>query len=290
MPITSKFVCLNGRFLKEEELSFGANNRAFRYGDGFFETMHYAFGEIQLFGQHLDRMKKAMSLLKLESNILLHAQLLHKEIVHLINANHNFKGARVRISIFRDGAGLYSPETNSASYLIENWALNDDRYPLNSKGLKIGIYSALKKPKGNSYFYKSLNTRISVLASIYKKDYQLDDCLLMNSDEEIIESISSNTFFIKGKTIYTSSNNSGCVHGTMRQILLKTLSKTNFEIIDNAQITPKHIPEFDEIFLSNATQGIQWVNAYKTRRYDNKLTKQIHKILIKTILGSNLKH
>ncbi len=290
MPITSKFVCLNGRFLKDEELSFDANNRAFRYGDGFFETMHYAFGEVQLFKLHLERMKKAMQLLKLESNILLHAQLLHKEIVHLINANHNFKGARIRLSIFRDGAGLYSPETNSTSYLIENWALEDDQYSLNTKGLKIGIYNALQKPKGSSYFYKSLNTRVSILASIYKKDYHFDDCLLMNSEDDIIESISSNAFFIKEGTIYTPSKNSGCVHGTMRETLIRTLSKTDLKIIDNAQIKTKHIPEFDEIFLSNAIHGIQWVGAYKSRRYDNKTTKQIHKILTKNILGQNLKH
>ncbi len=290
MPITSKFVCLNGRFLKEEELLFDANNRAFRYGDGFFETMHYAFGEIQLFEQHLDRIKKTMSLLKLESNILLHAQLLHKEIVHLINANHYFKGARVRFSIFRNGAGLYEPETNSASYLIESWALEDDKYPLNRKGLKIGIYSSLKKPKGASFFYKSLNTRVSILASIYKQKYQFDDCLLMNSDDNLIESISSNAFFIKDETVYTSSDNSGCIHGIMRQKLLSILPKADLKVIISEQITPKDIPEFDEIFLTNAIHGIQWVGAYKARRYDNKITKKIHNILTETILYSKTIH
>ena len=284
MPITSKFVCLNGRFLKEEELSFGANNRAFRYGDGFFETMHYAFGEVQLFELHIKRMAKAMQLLKLESSILLNAKLLHKEIVHLINANHFFKGARIRISIYRSGDGLYLPESNKANYLIENWALTDDKYPLNSKGLKIGSYSIFKKPSDSTYFYKSLNTRISVLASIYKKEQSLDDCFLFNNHNDVIESISSNAFFIKGKTLYTSGKESGCVHGIMRAKILKVVSKTDMKIVEDAHIKQEHISQFDEIFLCNAIQGIQWIGAYKTKRFDNKVSKQIHKILVSEIL------
>ena len=285
MPITSKFVCLNGHFIKEEDLSFGANNRAFRYGDGFFETMHYANGEIQLFESHQERMKKAMHLLKLESDILLNAHPLHKEIVHLINANHFFKGARVRISIFRDGNGLYLPESNKANYLIENWALQNDQYPLNSKGLKIGVYSQLRKPKENTYFYKSLNARISILASLYKQEIQVDDCLIINSSNEIIESISSNSFFIHNNTLYTSGKNSGCVHGIMRERILETAEEIGLKIIDNAQIKADQLIQFDEIFLSNTIQGIQWVGAYKAKRFDNKISKQIHRALIQSIFN-----
>lgn len=285
MPITSKFVCLNGRFIKEENLSFGANNRAFRYGDGFFETMHYANGQIQLFALHQERMQKAMHLLKLESDILLNTHLLHKEIVHLINANHFFKGARVRISVFRDGGGLYLPESNKANYLIENWTLDNDQYPLNTKGLKIGVYSQLSKAKESTSFYKSLNARVSVLASLHKKEIQVDDCLIINSNNEIIESISSNSFFIHNNTLYTSGESSGCVHGIMRKKILETAEKVGLKIVDNAQIKAEQLIQFDEIFLSNAVQGIQWVGAYKTKRFDNKISKQIHRALIQRVFN-----
>ena len=285
MPITSKFVCLNGRFIKEEELSFDANNRAFRYGDGFFETMHYAKGQVQLFNLHLNRIEKTMQLLKLESNILLNTRLLHKEIVHLINANHFFKGARIRISIFRDGDGLYLPNSNKANYLIETWALNAENYPINNKGLHLETYNELTKVKSKNYFYKSLNTRVSILASLYKKELEADDCFLLNSENEIIESISSNVFFIKKNILYTPSKSSGCVHGVMREKILQTLSKTNLKIDENTSIKEENIMQFDEIFLSNATQGIQWIGAYKTKRYDNKITKQIQKILIADIFS-----
>jgi len=286
MPITSKFVCFNGRFIKEEQLCLNSENRAFRYGDGFFETMHYANGEIQLFDLHLKRMKKTMDLLKHESSILLNKKLIHNEIVHLINTNHFFKGARVRISIFRSGGGLYTPESNSTEYLIENWALDNDNYTLNKQGLSIGIYSELKKPINNSLFYKSLDSRVSVLASIYKKQIETDDCFLCNSEQEIIESISSNAFFIKNNTLYTAGKDSGCVNGIMREKILSIATKTGFIIIEDAHIKAEHISQFDEIFLTNAIKGIQWVGAYKAKRFDNKLTKKLQSILVSEIFNS----
>ena len=284
MPINSKFVCLNGHFLKEEEVSFGISNRAFRYGDGFFETMHYANGEIQLFDLHYNRMKKAMHLLKLESKILNSPNIIHKEIIRLNNANHFFKGARVRLSIFRSGEGLYLPNNNTASYLIESWPLESDQYPINGKGLKTGVYNALSKPSGEALFYKSLNTQVSILASLYKQENKLDDCFLINDKKEIIESISSNVFFVQDKTIFTPSHNAGCIHGIMREKLINSANKLGLTIKTDTIVKEEELNLFDEIFLSNAIQGIQWVGAYKTKRFDNKITKQIHNLLIKEIL------
>lgn len=285
MPITSKFICLNGRFIKEEEFLIDANNRAFRYGDGFFETMHYSNGEVQLFDTHLVRMKKVFDLLKFESNIILHKNFIAKEIAHLANANHFFKGARVRMSFYRDGGGLYEPNSNKVNYVIENWALENEKYPLNRKGISIGLFNQVRKSKTETSFYKSLNTSVSILASLHKNEIQTDDCFLCNTENHIIESISSNSFFIKDKTIYTPSLNSACVHGVMRQFILKVLKSMDFELVDNAIIKENQLEYFDEIFLSNAVKGIEWVGAYNKKRYDNKITKQIHNSLLNHIFN-----
>lgn len=279
------FICWNGRFIKQDEMRFGAENRAFKYGDGFFETMHYAFGEVQLFDLHLKRMKKAMQLLKIESDILTNTLLLHKEIVHLNNANHFFKGARIRITIYRSGGGLYAPESSKAEYLIESTPLKNDDYPLNTKGLSVAVYSAMKKPTDAFNFYKSMNSRVSILASIYKKEVESDDCFLVNNDLDIIESISSNTFFIRDKTIYTAGNDSGCIHGVMREKLLQEVQKLGLNLVMDSHIKAHHLLQFDEMFLTNAIKGIQWIGAYKTKRYDNKICKEIHKALVQSIFN-----
>lgn len=279
-----KFICFNGRFEKASSFKFSIENRAFRYGDGFFETMHYAFGEVQLFEVHHKRMLRAMQVLQLSSSLLENKAALLKEITHLINANHQFKGARVRISIFRSGAGLYKPETNTASYLIESNSLENDSYPLNTKGLSITYFDKLTKPVDNFQFYKSLNTSVSVLASLYAQEGAFDDSLLMNTDGHLIETTSSNVFFVQGDTLYTPDVESGCVEGVMREKVIETALHLRYSVIEGAQVRPEHLLKFDEIFLTNAIQGIQWVVAYENKRYYNKIIQKIHKELIGSLL------
>jgi branched-chain amino acid aminotransferase len=281
-----KFICFNGRFEKASSFHLSIENRAFRYGDGFFETMHYAFGEVQVFAIHHKRILRAMQLLQLSSSLLENSNSLLREITHLINANHQFKGARIRITIYRSGAGLYQPETNTASYLIESDTLENDFYPLNINGLSIACFDKLTKPIDNFQFYKSLNTTVSVLASLYAKEITVDDCLLMNTDGFLIESISSNVFFLQGETLYTPDIESGCVEGVMREKVIETALDLRYSVIEGAQVRPEHLLKFDEIFLTNAIHGIRWVVAYKNKRYYNKITQKIQQELVKKLLPS----
>ncbi len=286
MPQGSRFVCFNGHFFKEDNFRIEAQNRAFKYADGFFETMHYAYGEIQLYQEHIKRMALALDTLKMESVILRSPNILHSEIEHLNNANHYFKGARVRISVFRSGGGLYTPENNEASYLIESVPLNADDYPLNKDGIHIGVYSSIAKPKSIFNQFKMMASPVPILASIDKGNN--DDVFLTNEDYAIIESTHSNAFFIKDNVIYTPSLNSGCLHGIMREQVFKLCKKLQFQIEETDTIQEKDLPFFDEIFLTNAIRGVQWVGAYKNKRFDNKTTRTISKLLTKEILSEKL--
>jgi 4-amino-4-deoxychorismate lyase len=40
-----------------------------------------------------------------------------------------------------------------------------------------------------------------------------------------------------------------------------------------AQINPEILKEADEVFITNATQGIQWVMGYGRKRYFNEISK-----------------
>ncbi len=291
MPQGSRFVCFNGHFFKEDSFRIEAQNRAFKYADGFFafkyadgffETMHYAFGEVQLYQEHLKRMALALDTLKIESVILRSPDILHSEIEHLNNANHYFKGARVRISVFRSGGGLYTPESNEASYLIESSPLNGDNYPLNKEGIHMGVYSEIPKPKSIFNRFKMMASPVPILASIDKGGNH--DVFLVNEDNAIVESTHSNAFFIKDEVIYTPSLGSGCLHGIMREQVFKLCDKYSLQIEETDTIQEKDLPFFDEIFLTNAIRGVQWVGAYKNKRFDNKRSKEIAQLLVKQIL------
>lgn len=269
------FISYNGKIIQKKELNLSLHNRAFQYGDGLFETMHASGNKVQFFYEHMDRLIRSMKALKMEVPVrfTIDTMGLQKEISKILNKNKFFKGARVRITVFRTGGGLYTPESNESEYLIETNYLKSNIYEFNQKGLLIDVYDEILKPVNHLASIKHTSSIFFVLAGIFKKDNQLDECLLLNTKGNIIEGISSNIFLVKENVITTPSLREGCLPGIMRQKVIELAKKQNFIVQDEQAIKIQDIMSADELFFTNALKGIQWVVGFKQRRYYNKIAK-----------------
>jgi branched-chain amino acid aminotransferase len=58
----------------------------------------------------------------------------------------------------------------------------------------------------------------------------------------------------------------------MRQVVMK-IAKENNLVITEAQINPAILEQADEVFLTNASKGIQWVMGYNGKRYFNEISR-----------------
>jgi branched-chain amino acid aminotransferase len=199
--------------------------------------------------------------------------LIYSEIKSLLVRNKLFQGAKVRLSIFRNGAGAYTPETDDVSYFIETEKIPSDKYELNQKGIIIDIYNDLKKPINSFANFKISSAYIYVMASICKRDNNLGDVLLINENGNIIEATSSNLFIVKNDQIYTPSLEEGCVRGIMRNKIIDYCLDLNYTVFDDCTFSSDDLLNADEVFLTNAIVGIKWVLAFKERRFFNKTSK-----------------
>lgn len=275
---TVQKICLDGKLYSKNELLFGAGNRAFHYGDSLFETIHTNGTEIQFLPEHLNRLTNGMDCL----GMIIPSGFREKiktDIIFLINKNRTFAGTRIRLSIFRKEGGLYGPTNNSISYLIETSVLENAHYVLNRKGLKIGIYDEMRKSYNIVSRYKTGNSLPFILAANYRKSMNWNDCLLLNERGNIVESISSNLFLVKDGVLQTPSIENGGVSGIMREQIIEIATNLNITVFDDCNINHENILNADEIFLTNAICGIQWVVAYQERRYFNKTAKLLIKEL-----------
>jgi branched-subunit amino acid aminotransferase/4-amino-4-deoxychorismate lyase len=59
-------IILNGNIESAKSVKFGPENRAFRYGDGLFETMHIQDGEVRFYDQHYERLTSGMHALSMK--------------------------------------------------------------------------------------------------------------------------------------------------------------------------------------------------------------------------------
>jgi len=269
----SLYINYNGFLYMDDEKVFNVKNRAFKYGDALFESIRIIDGEPCYLEDHFIRLKKGMTVLKMRSaNISFNE--LKDQIAKLIEKNHINLGGRIRLTVFRSGNGLYTPENEGKSYVIEAAPYKDNNYLLNDKGLNIDVYNELRRHRNILSQIKTTNNIPHVLAGIYKKENDLDDCIILNDQGRIVEALSSNIFLYKNNNLYTPSLDEGCMDGIMRKQVLSAAKQMNINVFEG-MLNGSMLLQADEMFLTNAIKGIQWVVSYRQKRYFNKATKEV---------------
>ena len=267
-----QFVNNNGVFVEANKPVITHHNRAFCYGDALFETIRIINNKPQFLKEHIQRLHKGMNILKMDIDSNISEQYFDKAIKELISKNEIGTDGRVRLTVYRNEGGLYTPETNSVSFLIEITPLEETGYILNNKGYTVDLFTEFNKHKTVLSTIKSANSAIYVLAGLYKKSKNLDDCLLVNDKGHIIESISSNIFAVKNGVLYTTPISDGCVEGVMRKKIIEVAAKNRIAV-QEVSILQNILLSSDELFLTNSIRGIRWVVAYKQKRYFNNTSK-----------------
>ena len=84
---------------------------------------------------------------------------------------------RVRLIVFRTGAGLYGPETNKPGYVLQ---VERKQETLRDKklGLIVDVYTDFKKPYSELSKLKSNNALVYVMAGLYRKKHAFDEVFI----------------------------------------------------------------------------------------------------------------
>ncbi len=276
--MSKQFINFDGNILPADQMVFSINNRAFRYGDGLFESMRYMKGELRFPDLHIERIRKGMKLLKFDNYSQIDTWFIREKAEELIRRNKTGQDARLRLTVFRDAGGLYSPTANKMAYVLESQKLEESQYTINAKGLIIDVFDEIPKPVNILSNLKTCNALIYVLAGIFKNQNALDEVLVLNQNGFLCESMSSNVFVVYDRKLYTPALNEGCIGGVMRQVVMRLAKENGIELVE-AQINPEILNEADEVFLTNAGRGIQWVMGYNNKRYFNEVSRFLNEKL-----------
>jgi branched-chain amino acid aminotransferase len=255
----NKFILHNHDLLREDSFSLKINNRSFLYSDGFFESIKVINSRCFNLETHFNRITKTAELFKMKISFSFSE--LQSLLDNLIVKN-KIVGGSVRMVFYRDSEGKYFPEENKMCFVAETeTSLNG--FNINKNGLNLGIFTDIRKDKSKYSNCKTTNAVISVLASIYAKENNWDDCLLLNTENNIIESSNSNLFIVKGDRIITPPIADGCVDGTMRSFI-----KNQFDV-EEESISKEDLFSVDDVFLTNAIKGVRWAESFNEKKYQS---------------------
>ncbi len=268
------YVNNNGVLLPNDAPTIHAGNRGHLYGDGVFESIRILSGKPINIVNHIDRLLKGANVLKMETPANYDVNFFQEKIVELIEKSGIKQGGRCRLSIDRATGGAYLPDSNDCTFYIEVYPYLMNYFELNAKGLELDIYKDIKLHKNFLSNYKTKTGLPYVMASIAAKEQGLDDLFLTNEKGNVIESGSCNVFIVSNGVLYTSGLDEGCIAGTMRMQVINLAIKHNIKIYE-CSILPQNLLSADEIIFTNAIRGINWVAGYRTKRYQNNMSRRL---------------
>lgn len=259
--IRLRYTNLNGKITEAENAMVSADNRAFRYGYGLFETMLIKDGKIALASYHWERLNAGLNAVHLELPKLLTIVALEEEVLKTVRKNKLEQLCRVRMQLYADDGGLFDGKSQKLQYVIECYPLEEHIYQLNEAGLIMGIAKGLTKANDSIANYKTINALVYALAAQQAKENKWNDALILNTAGNIIETTIANIFWIKDNMIYTPPLSEGCIGGVMRRYIMEHAS------IIEQPLTHEDLKHAHGVFISNAIRRIKWVAAIEDNTY-----------------------
>ncbi|MCK0131737.1 aminotransferase class IV [Flavobacteriaceae bacterium F08102] len=260
----------NGELKATEDFQTVLTNRAFKYGDGLFETIKVRGGKIIFAEDHYFRLMASMRMLRMDITMNFSLEFFEDQILKLLS-QLNLTDARVRFTVFREAEGFYLPTRNTSSFFVEATELNIPH----KSSYEVDLFKDYYVYSGILSTLKTNNRILNVLASNYGAEQGLDNCLLLNESKHLVEAINGNLFVIKGDVIATPALSEGCIKGIVRKKLIELLKVHPKFSIEERAISPFELLKADELFISNSIIGIQPITKYRKREFETVKTQEI---------------
>lgn len=246
-------------------------DRGSLYGDGFFESIYCdPNGHLPLWDLHLNRMRHACETYQITWNQFWDSLQFRQEVQRCAGS----WPARIRLTVFRDGAGLYLPKIHLPNYILQASSLSDDRNwlgisalikapesaeilrnisKLPSRSATFSDYFKYADHKGMAHI-KSISAAFYVQAAIEIDQKGADEGILLNHHGQVCECLSSNIWVAINGICYCPPPESGAIQGVMQQYLLNEFPDSFQQ--STSPITKEDLFNAELVFCSNAVRGI----------------------------------
>ena len=266
----------NGKLLPDNINFLNQHNRGLRYGDSLFEALRAVKGKLLFWEDHYLRLMASMRMLRMEIPMDFTMEFLEDQILNVISANHLNEGAaRIRFTVFRNDGGLYLPKSNDISYCIASTPMAHSFYMLEDSHYEVELFKDFYVNSDTLSTLKTNNRIINVVGSIFAKENDYNNCLLLNTEKQVVEALNGNLFLVKGDTIKTPPLQDGCLNGVIRKKLIEILKKLEEYSLEESSISPFELQKADELFVTNSITGIRPVTKYRKKEFKNSVAKNL---------------
>jgi branched-chain amino acid aminotransferase len=261
-------------------------NRAFLFGDGVFETMKILDNRILFLEDHYFRLMAGMRIVRMDIPMHFTMEYFEEQVLAVTEANECSRSARVRITIYRNSGGYYLPEDNTVAFLMTAQLLDDTKYIFGKPTYEVELYKDFYIMGHLLSSVKTTNRMVNITGSIFASENGFDDCLLLNDNKNVIETLQGNLFMVSGNKLITPPISDGCINGVLRKQVLALARKMEKIAVVEESISTFALQKADELFVTNVIKGIQPITKYRKKEYHANFSETLLKDL-NTMVGFN---
>jgi D-alanine transaminase len=248
-------VYLNGSYLDHEKAKVSVGDRGFVFGDGVYEVTRVVNGRFFKEKEHLERLKKGLSGLKIDApdHLLDSIPEISRELIE-INAQQQGE-ASVYLQITRGSAWprthtFPDPEVEPTLYLSSSSFTPHTE--LHRTGVDTITVSDIRWTRCN---LKTVNLLPNTLAKQQAKENGVNSAVMIR-DGVVTESPNANIFGVKNGALYTFPATNYILDGITRNAVLDIAKELNIPVHFDP-IRQEDIAHLDELFFSGTTTDIQ---------------------------------
>ncbi len=237
-------------------------DRGLQYGDGFFTTMLIIDNKIINWSAHWQRLNYASN----QFGFCIESELTIKHM--LIDAfkkcTEEFNVAKLIITRGCGGKGyqpLLKPQANYYLYLSNSTQASIKLRQVGLAKIKWAIQPLLAG-------IKHLNRLENVMAQQDMLHTDYDECVMLNTDNDVISGTSSSIYLIENNTIITPKITTAGINSTSLCLISALLKKQGRTVLFK-KIDLNRLKKADEIFFCNSVKGIMPVEKLFGKKANN---------------------
>ena len=271
-------IYINGKFYKRKDAKISVFDSSTMLGDGIWDSLRYHNNNFIFLKEHLDRLYKDAKLIDLK--IHLTRKKLSEALIKTIKINKMKTDVHLRIIVSRGikSTPYQSPKVTISKptiIIIPEYKKPDIK--TYKKGLKLVTVKTIRGPINvQNPQINSLSKLNCILACIEANKKNADEALMFDINGNIATNNSTHFFFVKNKTVFTSTGKY-CVTGITRQKIIDICKKNKIKVKEK-NFKLNEVLNADEAFCTGSFAGIVPVNQINKKKYSlkkNPITKEL---------------
>ena len=271
-------IYINGKFYERKDAKISVFDSSTMLGDGIWDSLRYHNGNFIFLKEHLDRLYKDAKLIDLK--IHLTRKKLSEALIKTIQINKMKTDVHLRIIVSRGikSTPYQSPKVTISKptiIIIPEYKKPDIK--TYKKGLKLVTVKTIRGPINvQNPQINSLSKLNCILACIEANKKNADEALMFDINGNIATNNSTHFFFVKNKTVFTSTGKY-CVTGITRQKIIDLCKKNKIKVKEK-NFKLNEVLNADEAFCTGSFAGIVPVNQINKKKYSlkkNAITKEL---------------